>query len=1012
MKTASSPMPASASSYQSDSCFASADRGYAAAARAIAPRKAMTVSQWADKERRLSSKGSAEAGPWRTERNPPLCEPMDCMSARSGVREVALMFPVQFGKALCVDTPIPTPTGWSTMGDLAIGDTVFGSDGQPTCVVAVSPVFTDHACYRLTFSDGAQVVADAGHRWTVVDLQARNEHRKEIKRRMAREGRSIRTRRLVPDASNAGHTVTLTTEHIAQTSRSGGKQSRYAVQVAAPISTRPAALPVNPYLLGLWLGDGHSHMAAITTMDPEIVEAFAAYNPKPHKHQNAGRATTYGLRNGFGAMLRTAGVLKNKHIPAPYLRASHAQRLALLQGLMDTDGHAGTRGTAEITSSKPVLAEDIAQLLRTLGFRPTVAWRNTACKPSARITFPAHRGAGIFKLARKADTMLCAPSTRGADAVGFRYITNVEPVPTVPTRCIAVDNASHLFLCGHEFIPTHNTEVAINALGYCMDHDPGPVMVCLPGEVSMNKWVAQKLNPAVDESPAMKRSLTSVASRDATNTRTFKDFAGGQLYIEHAGSPSRLKSTTVRTLLVDEVDEFANNLSGGDDPVEMLNGRTSAFPSTYKRLYISTPQIRGLSRIEQMWEKSDQRRYHVPCPHCGHMQHLQWSGLHWTPDASQCWYVCQECGAMIDEHHKQTMIAAGQWVPSNPGAKMRGYHINCLYYQFGLGPRWLDLVEMWREAQNDPARLKTFTNDRLAEPWEDAAMRSVRHNAIADRAEPYKLRTAPQGVLVITAGVDTQDNRLAVQIVGWGEGLAFWTLDYVELPGDPANEAVWTALTELLNTPIQHASGALMVVEAYANDTGGHRSEAVKHYVRQRRVRRPMAITGATSNNAPILSKGKPSDVTWRDRTDKRGVMTYQVGTVAAKHWLYGRLSTDAEKEPEHRLTHFSDQLEPAFFVGLVSETYNPAKNRFEARRGARNEPLDTWVYAYAAAHHPELRLHRRTRADWERVAARLGVKAPTLPLPPETAPVKTENSAPPTPTIAGRRARFTVRKV
>jgi len=100
------------------------------------------------------------------------------------------------------------------------------------------------------------------------------------------------------------------------------------------------------------------------------------------------------------------------------------------------------------------------------------------------------------------------------------------------------------------------------------------------------------------------------------------------------------QSPTVRTLLVDEVDEFANNLSGGDDPLEMLNGRTSAFPATYKRLYISTPQIKGLSRIEQLWAKSDQRRYHVPCPHCGHMQHLQWSGLHWTPDASTCWYVC------------------------------------------------------------------------------------------------------------------------------------------------------------------------------------------------------------------------------------------------------------------------------------------------------------------------------------------------------------------------------------
>ncbi len=564
------------------------------------------------------------------------------------------------------------------------------------------------------------------------------------------------------------------------------------------------------------------------------------------------------------------------------------------------------------------------------------------------------------------------------------------------------------------------TEVAINALGYCMDHDPGPVMVCLPGEVSMNKWVAQKLNPAVDESPAMKRALTSVASRDAANTRTFKDFAGGQLYIEHAGSPSRLKSTTVRTLLVDEVDEFANNLTGGDDPLEMLNGRTSAFPATFKRLYISTPQIKGLSRIEQLWAKSDQRRYHVPCPHCGHMQHLQWAGLAWTPDASQCWYVCQECGASIDEHHKQAMIAAGEWVPGNPGAKMRGYHINCLYYQFGLGPRWLDLVEMWREAQNDPARLKTFVNDRLAEPWEDAAMRAVRHNAIADRAEPYKLRTAPMGVCYITAGVDTQDNRLAVQLVGWGAGMAFWVLDYIELPGDPADDAVWTALTELLNTPIQHASGATLRVDAYAHDMGGHRTEAVKHYVRQRRVRRPMAIFGATANNAPVLGKGKMADVDWRGRLDKRGVLTYQVGTVAAKHWLYGRLSTDAEKDSDTRVTHFSEDLDPSFFAGLVSETYNPAKNRFEKRRGARNEPLDTWVYAYAAAHHPELRLHRHTRADWERAAARLQAKtgdsAGTISA--ESSDIDSKKQ-PPMPaatagktTVAGRRARFYVQKV
>ena len=561
-------------------------------------------------------------------------------------------------------------------------------------------------------------------------------------------------------------------------------------------------------------------------------------------------------------------------------------------------------------------------------------------------------------------------SSKGSAQAG-QWRTDTNPPQREPMDCMSARSTVRDVVLMWP-IQYGKTEVAINTLGYCMDHDPGPVMVCLPGEVSMNKWVAQKLHPAIEETPAMQRALRSVASRDAANTRTFKDFAGGQLYIEHAGSPARLKSTTVRTLLVDEVDEFANNLTGGDDPVEMLNGRTSAFPSTYKRLYISTPQIKGTSRIEQLFEKSDQRRYHVPCPHCGHMQHLQWAGLHWSKDGAQVWYVCQECGAHIDEHHKTEMIRQGRWVPDNPGAKVRGYHINCLYYQFGLGPRWADLVEMWRDAQNDPARLKTFVNDRLAEPWEDAAMRAVKHNAIADRAESYKLRTAPAGVLAITAGVDTQDNRLAVTIIGWGQGMAFWVLDYVELPGDPAGAEVWVALTELLNRPIQHASGALLRVQAYAHDMGGHRGEAVKHYVRQRLVQRPMAITGATANNAPVLGKGKLADVTWRGKSDKRGVTTYQVGTVAAKHWLYGRLSTDADKPPEERQTHFSEDLEPSYFAGLVSEVYDPRKNRFINRRGARNEPLDTWVYAFAAAHHPELRLHRNTKADWERMAQRL----------------------------------------
>ncbi|MDO9105213.1 MAG: phage terminase large subunit family protein [Methylovulum sp.] len=485
------------------------------------------------------------------------------------------------------------------------------------------------------------------------------------------------------------------------------------------------------------------------------------------------------------------------------------------------------------------------------------------------------------------------------------------------------------------------TEVAINVVGYTMEENPGPLMVTLPGEVSMDKWVNQKLNPMLDETPSVAETLLSVNTRNAANTKTFKDFKGGQLYLEHAGNPSRLKSNSIRTLIVDELDEFAANLHSGDDPVDMLDERTSAFPATSKRLYISSPQIKGISRIESLWEKSDQRRYHVPCPDCGHEQHLEWSGLVWSPGGKDVCYVCKDCGVLIGEHHKTDMIAKGRWIPGNPGAKIRGYHINCLYYQFGLGPRWDELVAKWLEIQNDLPRLKTFINSRLAETWEDPNMKAAKLNVIADRAEAYLLRVAPHGVCEITAGVDTQDNRLEVHIVGWGERMASWTLDYIVLWGDPAEEAVWDALTELLNKPVQHQHGVWLPISATCIDAGGHRSNDVYNYVRKKLIKRPMAIYGAVPNNAPVLSRPKAIDFNWKNQVIKKGVFIQHVGTVGIKHKLYANLSVDADKLAEDRLVHFSDQLPHEFFTGMVSEIFDPKANRFIKKRGARNEPLD-----------------------------------------------------------------------
>lgn len=576
-------------------------------------------------------------------------------------------------------------------------------------------------------------------------------------------------------------------------------------------------------------------------------------------------------------------------------------------------------------------------------------------------------------------------SAKGSAKPG-KWHTDTNPPLREPMDCMSTRSGVREVVLKFP-IQFGKTEVGINALGYCMDHHPGPIMVCLPGEVSMNKWVAQKLNPMLAETPAVQAALTSVASRDSANTRTFKDFVDGQLFLEHAGSPSRLKSTTVRDLIVDELDDFAANLLGGDDPVDMLDGRTSAFPNTYKRLYIGTPQMKGTSRIDRKYDESDQRRYYVPCPHCSHMQPLEWSGLHWTPDASQCWYVCRECACTIEEHHKTQMIRWGRWTAENPGALTRGYTINCLYYQIGLGPRWLDLVRMWRAAQNDPARLKTFINDRLAEAFEDPAMRQVKHNVLVDRAEKYQLRRAPLAVLCATCGVDTQDDRLEGQILGWSRAMQAWTLDYFVVNGDPADDATWVKLVDILNRPIEHESGGIIRIDATAIDAGGHRTEAVKAFVRKGLIRRPLCIFGAVPNNAPVLSKGKQQDINWRGQYDKRGVTIHHVGTVGIKHLLYSRISTDTDRAPEARMIHLTEDLPSEYFTGLVSETYDPVKNRFIKRGGVRNEPLDTWGYAYAATHHPELRLHRRTKMEWDAVERRLATSTETADVAPRDVP-------------------------
>jgi hypothetical protein len=331
-------------------------------------------------------------------------------------------------KALAIDTLIPTPSGWTTMGEVQPGDFVFDERGEPTRVVSKSQVWMSQT-YRVTFSDGAELVACGDHQWWV---ERRTPSATYVPDR-------VRTEDLIGNLVDA---------HGAR---------RFRVPMARPIAPPRRGLPVDPYVLGAWLGDGHSDDGRLTGLDREVFDRIALAGYEVRQTTLAKRVQVMGLRTH----LREAGVLKNKHIPQVYLRASEKQRWALLQGLMDTDGTANTRqGRCEFTTTLPALRDGMRDLLWSLGIKHVchegIARLNgRATGPKWRISFGARSDMPVFHLERK-QGRLKAP-THGHAQYGHRRIVAVEEVPTVPTQCLTVEAESHVFLAGREMIPTCNT---------------------------------------------------------------------------------------------------------------------------------------------------------------------------------------------------------------------------------------------------------------------------------------------------------------------------------------------------------------------------------------------------------------------------------------------------------------------------------------------------------------------------------------------------------------------------
>lgn len=903
----------------------------------LEPPRSMRCSDWAD-EFRYIAKGP-ERGRWRTGRTPYLQEPMNCTDPEDPCQKVVMQFATQLGKALVLDTPIATPSGWTTMGEIGVGDVVFDQAGKPCNVIGRSPVYTDHACYRVTFSDGAQVVADAGHRWTV-DVE--------------RDARKI-------------HSATLTTEHIAATFKNGNRNV-YAIPVAQPLDLPDAALPIAPYTLGAWLGDGNGQaMEAVT-------------------------------RPTFGARLASLGVLNNKHIPAIYLRASRAQRLTLLHGLMDTDGTVcKTGGRVEISSSYPVLAGGIVELVRSLGFKPTVAIKKTSAKDSTRIGWMAYADQPVFAMPRKLQHQRSREGARVSESTRRRIVA-VDQVASVPVRCISVDSASHLYLAGREMVPTHNSEVLYNALFKRIHLDPADMMMVQPTLQDAKDHSRERFMPTARQMPEVNDRLPDRRSRDETNTALTKEIKGGATaFFAGANSARSLASKPLGFVVCDEIDGYPLDVDGEGDPLALVWERMSNFP-TRKLLLCSTPTLRDFSRIEGEFLASDRRRYWVPCPHCGDMQILVWGadaehGIKWLktaagePRAETAVYVCAHCGASIEERNKTRMLNDGQWRPDMPGAQrglVAGFQLNKLYSPNGW-KSWAMLVEDWTKAQHaarsgDTSRLKTFINTSLAETWEAQGDRIASHE-LQRRAPDIPVGIVTWGMLVRTLGVDVQGDRLEVFDWAWGRGMQSQLVEHRVFYGDPSiieSEASspWAQLTEYRRTAVFHASGRQSPLFACFVDSGGHHTQQVYVYARAHQQEHVHAIKGASIAGRAILGKPSDQDIDYRGQKIKRGVRLWPIGTDTAKGLIYGRLRLS---EPGPGFVHISRNMPGEIFEQLTAERlvtrFVKGHSRLEwvKPNGKRNEALDGAVYALAAAHYRGI--DRWKDGEWTKWEAR--VQAP-----------------------------------
>ncbi|MBG9799521.1 terminase [Brevibacillus laterosporus] len=493
------------------------------------------------------------------------------------------------------------------------------------------------------------------------------------------------------------------------------------------------------------------------------------------------------------------------------------------------------------------------------------------------------------------------------------------------------------------------SEIILNDLGYFIDQDPAPVMLLQPTLEMAQAFSKDRLAPMLRDSPALKDKVKDVKSRDSGNTQLHKKFPGGHITLAGANAPAALASRPIRIVLCDEVDRYPASAGTEGDPVALVTNRTKTFWNR-KHIYVSTPTIKGISKIEALYENSTMEQWCLSCPSCKAYQPLSWNQITFDYDekmktASNVLHACKECGSLHKELEWKN--ADGKWIARQEGLKRRGFHLNELSSPWSS---WEKIAEKFKEAnealkKGNKEPLKTWINTALGETWEEKG-ESVDSENLSDRVEEY-VADVPPGALILTAGVDVQDDRFEIEIVGWGGGKESWGVEYKVIPGDLKQPHVWNQLGEYLEKTWENHDGTRFHITATCMDSGGHFTDEVYRFCKRRESRRVYAIKGRGEDGIPYI--GKPT------RAGRIKAALFPIGVNIGKEHIYSRLKVE---NAGSGYCHFPNDPEKGYdkkyFKGLTSEQkverFVKGKIKYEwVKKYYRNEPLDCRNYATAA---------------------------------------------------------------